>query len=490
MFTEIASVGTSSGVQIYDLRRGTKLGQCVGVAVGARQSFGMSDTWLAAVNEKKAMCHVYILNRGDSSSKLAFPFPEEISCVQVLDGGKYLAAGAKSGRIMIWATGSGRMLGTWDAHYGAVTALASSDSVLVSGGEDAAVHVWVLSQVLDQLAHGDKAVGPIVSINEHTMAISVIDISQAGILAGRGRIYTAGRDQTCKQWRIHVGHDGEQFVGRAELLATFLYSAAVNDIVVDAGETRIFAATSSGLYQTELYVYAKASPDSIKSKAELVALGGTSDAVYSETHVQYATAEADIAAVGLNHDGTLLVTGAREGTVRVWDTSSRQCLRTISDKQLSGGITQVSIRLAPPQLGGPQAQAQVGLQRPEAIAEAMVAPRVSSINFAPLQRLMRNSATAESTVFEATVKMQLAGGRENMAAFDAQLCCAEPYSETGRADMRLLEALQPTDGTAKQQQLQQQLEQLQRHSARTRALNDELYQSAVTEWLSARQGKI
>ncbi|KAJ2451054.1 Pre-rRNA-processing protein ipi3 [Coemansia sp. RSA 2336] len=488
MFTEIASVGTGSGVQIYDLRRGTKLGQCVGVAVGARQSFGMSDTWLAAVNEKKAMCHVYILNRGDSSSKLAFPLPEEISCIQVLDGGKYLAAGAKSGRIMIWATGSGRMLGTWDAHYGAVTALASSDSVLVSGGEDAAVHVWILSQVLDQLAHGDKAVGPIVSINEHTMAISAIHISQAGVLAGRGRIYTAGRDQTCKQWCVRVAHDGERFVGRAELLATFLYSAAVNDIAVDAGETRIFAATSSGLYQTELYAYAKVSPDSIK--AELVALGGTSDAVYSETHVQYATAEADIAAVGLNHDGTLLVTGAREGAVRVWDTSSRQCLRTISDKQLSGGVTQVSIGLAPPQLGGPQAQAQAGLQRPEAMTETMVAPRVSSINFAPLQRLMRSSATGESTAFEAAVKMQLAGGREDMAAFDAQLCCTEPYSETGRADMRLLDALRPADGTAKQQQLQQQLEQLQRHSARTRALNDELYQSTVTEWLSARQSKV
>ncbi|KAJ2849272.1 Pre-rRNA-processing protein ipi3 [Coemansia brasiliensis] len=489
MFTEIVSVGTNNGVQLYDLRRGTKLGQCVGVAVSARQSFGMCDTWLAAVNEKKAMCHVYILNRGDSSSKLAFPLPEEISCIQVLDGGKYLAAGAKSGRIMIWATGSGRMLGTWDAHYGAVTALDSSDSVLVSGGEDAAVHVWILSQVLDQLAHGDKAVSPIVSINEHTMPISAIHISQAGILAGHGRIYTAARDQTCKQWCIRTGHDGEQFVGRAELLATFLYSTAVNDIAVDAGETRIFVATSNGLYQTELYAYAKVTPDSIKSKPELVALGGTSDAVYSENHVQYATAEVDIAAVELSHDGTLLVTGAREGAVRVWDTSSRQCLRTISDKQLSGGVTQLSIRLAPLQLGGPRAQAQVGLQRPEAMTEAMVAPRISSISFAPLQRLMRNSVTVETTAFEAAVKMQLAGGREDMAAFDAQLCRAEPYSETGHADVRLLEALRPADGTAKQQQLQQQLEQLQRHSARTRALNDELYQSAVTEWLNARQGK-
>ncbi|KAJ2342862.1 Pre-rRNA-processing protein ipi3, partial [Coemansia sp. RSA 2618] len=337
MFTEIVGVGTANGVQVYDLRRGTKLAQCTGVGIGGRQAFGMSDSWVAGVSEKRAVCHVYMLNRGDASAKLVFPFPEEIACVQVLDGGRCIAAGAKSGRILVWATASGRMLGAWDAHYGAVTALSSSDGVLVSGGEDAAAHVWVLAQALDQLARGDTAVAPIASAAEHTMAIAAVHVTP-GVLAGRGRMYTAARDHTCKQWRVRVERDGDRYAGRAELLATLLYEASVRDIAVDAGETRVFAATAAGLFQTNLYAHTRASPDDVGAQAELAALGGTGSAVYSEGHVQFVAAETDVVAVGLSHDGTLAVSASRDGTVRVWDAGSRQCLRTISDKQLAGGV--------------------------------------------------------------------------------------------------------------------------------------------------------
>ncbi|KAJ2649709.1 Pre-rRNA-processing protein ipi3 [Coemansia sp. RSA 1287] len=483
MFTEIVGVGTANGIQVYDLRRGTKLAQCTGVSVGGRQAFGMSETWVASVSDKRAVCHVYMLNRGDASAKLVFPFPEEIGCVQVLDGGRYLVAGAKSGRILVWATASGRMLGAWDAHYGAVTALGSSDGVLVSGGEDAAAHVWVLAQALDQLARGDSAVTPIASAAEHTMAISSVHVTP-GVLAGRGRIYTAARDHTCKQWRVCVERQGPRYAGRTELLATLLYTTAISDIAVDASETRVFVATAAGLFQSNLYAHTQAGAD---GTGALTALGGTGSAVYSENHVQFAAAETDVVAVGLSCDGTLAVSASRDGVVRVWDTGSRQCLRTISDKQLAGGVSGVSVQLAPPQLGGPRTLATAGLLRPDAMAEAVVAPRISSISFAPLQRLLR-ADTTEATAFEAAVKTRLSGSRESMAQFDAQLRQDSAYSPTSRADSRLLGALRPADGSARKQvaDLQQQMERLQRHNARTRALNDELYQSTVSEWLAAR----
>ncbi|KAJ2843519.1 hypothetical protein GGI22_007179, partial [Coemansia erecta] len=96
MFTEIVAAGTMAGVQIYDLRRGTKLAQGLGVSVKGRYGFDLCDSWVAAVDEKKPLCHIYMLNRGDTSEKFTFPFPEEIACVHVLDSGAYLAAGAKS----------------------------------------------------------------------------------------------------------------------------------------------------------------------------------------------------------------------------------------------------------------------------------------------------------------------------------------------------------------------------------------------------------
>ncbi|KAJ2683135.1 Pre-rRNA-processing protein ipi3, partial [Coemansia spiralis] len=199
-------------------------------------------------------------------------------------------------------------------------------------------------------------------------------------------------------------------------------------------------------------------------------------------HVQYPAAEARIAAVRLSLDGTLLVSATSEGVVRVWDTASRQCLRTISDKQLGSGVTQLAVRLAPPQLGGPRVLAGAG--QPRAAAQ-----KITSISFAPLQRLAREGGTGEATAFDAAVKARLCGARDDMARFDAALSSDAPYGETARGDLQLLGGLRAVDGSAKRQvaSLHQQLERLQRHSARMRLLNDELYQGAVTEWLSRRR---
>ncbi|KAI9506738.1 WD40-repeat-containing domain protein [Coemansia spiralis] len=487
MFTEIVAAGTKSGIQIYDLRRGTKLAQSLGVSIEGRQGFGMCATWVAAANTKKPMCHVYMLNRGDTGEKLVFPFPEEITCVHVLDEeGRYIAAGAKSGRIMIWSTASGRMLRSWDAHYGAVVSLASGEGILLSGGEDAAVHIWVLSQVLDQSSIGDTAVIPAVSLTEHTLAITAVYVAQAAVLSGRSRVYTASKDHTCKQWRVYMEYDGEKYVGKAELLATFLYPGIINDIVVDKGETRVFAATAAGLYQTNLFAYRKFSSDDTthNTEVELLALGGTGGEVFSEHHCEYPIAEARVVAVALNFDGTLLVSATAVGDIRVWDVASRQCLRTINDKQLNTGVTQLSVRLAPPQLAGPRALV---------IAEQPVTCKISAISFAPLQRLAQEASAKTTTAFEASVKQKLADSTTGMACFENALHGQTPYSQTSWKALDLLEELRPSNNGSSSEQkiadLLQQIERLQKHHARTRRLNDELYQGAVTEWLGTRQRK-
>ncbi|KAJ2556578.1 Pre-rRNA-processing protein ipi3 [Coemansia sp. RSA 1933] len=491
MFTEIVAAGTKTGVQVYDLRRGTKLAQGLGVSVG-RYGFDLCDSWIAAVDEKKPLCHIYMLNRGDTSQKFTFPFPEEIACVHVLDKGAYLAAGAKSGRIIVWATASGRLLRSWDAHYGAVTSLSSSKDVLVSGGEDAAVHIWMLSQALDHFSTRNSTVTPVVSLTDHTLAITALRLAHSGILSGRGRIYTASKDHTCKQWRVRIEHDGESYTGRAELLATLLYPGTVNDIAIDAVDTRVFAATAAGLFQTNLFAYRKPSIEGSTiehAKAQPVALGGTSDTVISEHCDRYPTTDKSIAALCLNFDGSLLVSASEAGDIRVWDTASRQCLRTINDKQLSAGVAQLSSRLAPPQLGGPRSSVGVGLLRPEIIAEQPVPHKISSISFTPLQRLAQEGGSKTSTAFEASVKQRLSDVTRDMARFEGTLNVPVPYGQTSRADAAVLESLWHGNESSERQvvELLQQVERLQKHHAITRRLNDEMYQSAVTEWLGSRQ---
>ncbi|KAJ2660073.1 Pre-rRNA-processing protein ipi3 [Coemansia sp. RSA 1200] len=393
---------------------------------------------------------------------------------------------------MIWATASGRMLRSWDAHYGAVTSLCSGEGVLVSGGEDAAVHIWMLSQAMDHFAARDAAAMPVVSLMGHTLAVTTLHMAGPGILAGRGRLYTASKDHTCKQWRVRIGHNREDYVGSAELLSTLLYPGIVNDIAVDKGETRVFAATGAGLFQTNLFAYGKSSPQSGTEHAEvgLVALGGTGDVVLSKHNFRYPTTYKNIAALCLNFDGTLLVSASESGDTRVWDTASRQCLRTISDKHLGSGVVQLSSRLAPPQLGGPRASVHTGLLRPETIVEQPVPHKISEISFTPLQRLVQGAESRTSTAFEALIKKKLVDATRDMAQFEASLEDSTPYGgQTSRADIAVLENLRPQNGSSERQivELQQQMERLQTHHSRTRRLNDELYQSAVTEWLRARQ---
>ncbi|KAJ2706360.1 hypothetical protein FB645_001632 [Coemansia sp. IMI 203386] len=74
--------------------------------------------------------------------------------------------------------------------------------------------------------------------------------------------------------------------------------------------------------------------------------------------------------------------------------------------------------------------------------------------------------------------------------FEDSLVGKMVYSETARGDMELVNALvRPQDESSERlvADLLRQTDRLQRHHARTRRLNDELYQGAVTEWLANRQ---
>lgn len=66
------------------------------------------------------------------------------------DGG-YLVAGGASGTIYLWEAASGRLLRSWAGHYKAVSCLlfVGGSGVLVSGGEDTLVNVWLVSDLLD-----------------------------------------------------------------------------------------------------------------------------------------------------------------------------------------------------------------------------------------------------------------------------------------------------------------------------------------------------
>jgi pre-rRNA-processing protein IPI3 len=68
--------------------------------------------------------------------------------IAVTSDGAFCVAGGISGKIFAWDVASGTLLRVWRGHWKSVSALLfwGTDSCLISGGEDAAVHVWSLNE--------------------------------------------------------------------------------------------------------------------------------------------------------------------------------------------------------------------------------------------------------------------------------------------------------------------------------------------------------
>lgn len=81
---------------------------------------------------------------------LRFPLKEQISCLRLSPngGGGLCFAGSKgSGRISLWETLTGRLLGEVEsAHYMDINDLdvSISGDLLISGGKDFKVKVWIV----------------------------------------------------------------------------------------------------------------------------------------------------------------------------------------------------------------------------------------------------------------------------------------------------------------------------------------------------------
>lgn len=90
------------------------------------------------------------------------------------------------------------MLASWNAHYRAITTLSftSDSALLLSSSADAAVHVFLVAQLLDDDASGPYG-KPYGSLTDHTLGITAVAVGKtAGVV--NGRCWTAAEDGTVK----------------------------------------------------------------------------------------------------------------------------------------------------------------------------------------------------------------------------------------------------------------------------------------------------
>jgi pre-rRNA-processing protein IPI3 len=244
-----------------------------------------------------------------------------------------------------------------------VSALAISphDSFVISGGDDAVVHVW---RLLDILAASSPNHDVLPSTSSYTSSSSSLPQANSTLLhhhnlspvhtwtdhvlpithvhcAHGGRVFTSSLDRTAKIWDLPSGR----------CVASFTCPSYINVCVPDPMEHRLFlgagdgriyvvhlhaaAAAATAVSARRLYLHHPSRSTSLESANPSSSSAAAADEIMS--HEGFIGHEYPVTRLVVSLCGQFVLSGDDDGAVRVWDSVSRQALRTMTCVQ--GSIT-------------------------------------------------------------------------------------------------------------------------------------------------------
>ncbi|OMH85093.1 WD repeat-containing protein 18 [Zancudomyces culisetae] len=585
MFSEIvvAGVADTGNIHVYELRSGTPLAILANAQIDSpfgfcitEKSNARSHPWLFAVPSHTALAQLYTFGWAEQNSKIKFPLPEKIKCVAVSNNGEYVFGGSENGRLYIWSSSSGILLKAWDAHYGCVNVITVSNdgSTVLSGGDDAEIHVWLLSSVLD--LENSEPSSPETTLSGHTMPILSIVVGPVGnseghFYSGGIRIFSSSKDRSVRCWKL-VGSSANkrsthmdsttQAIDKkpysAELLTTWLLPNAVECIVVDPAETKIFTGCQDGnIYQINLYNFQQEAvaggPIAVGGNNAVVEVGLAAK-TKSNTSLYTRAAQVSgsshnekvfqghggaIQSLSLSMDATLLVSGSKDSTIKIWDTTSRQCIRTITEAKkrqntangtqkgtlggVHSGVPQVVVTLRGSNFGGVKGvvdsisgggivsyglkdgynTSHSQLRSASATSKTLKAPLISPFKRVQTPTLDLSNPTEQHETGQLS-KFYVKDTRELLSDFPMSprlsifSSLESEFSTSLFGDLRfsssiLSEKLDRDSQNSlknKVESLKSDLLRLAEHQQKIRSLNDSFYQSAVTSFLSNRKANL
>ncbi|GJP66619.1 hypothetical protein CLOP_g23534 [Closterium sp. NIES-67] len=322
----VAAASVDSPVCVWDLTTGSLLASLVSSASQRRGLCAMGRDHVAVSQltrgESKAGA-VNVWSWRKSAVAVRSPTSEAIGPLAATADGVYLCGGGVSGRVYVWEAATGRLLRVWAAHYRAVTCLALSDddALLVSAGEDSIIHVTPLVRKGGAGgAEGSAGVQPMYTWQQHQQSITALWMAAGGV---NSVLVSSSSDHSCKIWSLAMG----------ALLRSYVFPVAITAAAMDPGEYTLYAGGADGnIYLTAL---------------NFTAVHGTAmdpmahdDALVGHSH--------SITALEFSADAVSLVSASEDCTVRVWDTVTRQLLRTFTN--CKGPVSCLLVLPKPPTL--------------------------------------------------------------------------------------------------------------------------------------------
>lgn len=334
MISEIvASTSSRDGsIHFWDLRNGAlvsslkgNLSQPQSAAILSSNNSPLDPDVVVSAQCDRATLNCWSVQKAQVMSKSIVP--EKLSCLAASHSGKLIVGGGESGRLYVWDVVTGDLLRMFDAHFKRMNVLCftADDVWLVSASDDAAMHVWDVSVLLD----GCESQGKVNSLVGHSLPVT--DVVCGVLLHIDTRCVSASLDRTCKIWDLNSG----------QAIMTILFPRPLTCLALNALESLVYAGTTEGrIFQVHLY-HDKQQPRTTSCKK--IKQGDVFDAESSLTVFRGHTKT--VTCLSLSMDDSLLVSGSEDGECIVWDTLTRQSLRSF--KNHKEPVSSVKVILKP-----------------------------------------------------------------------------------------------------------------------------------------------
>ncbi|XP_051930181.1 WD repeat-containing protein 18 isoform X1 [Hippocampus zosterae] len=320
-------------VSVFDVHSGSSLLSYRGGNSSARTLCLVNGQYLLSAQLAKNFINVWEIHRKEQLQQ-KIVCPGAVTCISASADGVFLAAGVGEA-IYLWEVSTGKLLYVVTRHYQDVTCVKFTDdgSHFVSGGKDSVVLVWSLSSVIQvDLSYAPE---PRHILSHHSLPITDL---HCGMMGAQARVATASLDQTVKLWEVSSG----------ELLLSVLFDVEIMSVTLDPCEHFLFCGGSDGnIFQVSLCTQQGASADK-------------SFQCEGEGKRTFKGHRKMVTCLSVSMDGTLLVSGSHDESVRLWDVQSKQCVRCFAHK---GPVTNASIVVAPANMFLPDSRPSVPLPR-------------------------------------------------------------------------------------------------------------------------------